>query len=116
MPHTATLKPKEDRRLLRGHRWAYRNEFAALPNAEDGDLVDVLADGGRFLGRGFFQTTGCIASRAYGIAFLMTAVDTPSRLLLPRPLRYGLSKPYGRGVVMNRLQMVPTAVRRKEMP
>jgi len=63
MPHTATLKPKEDRRLLRGHRWAYRNEFAALPNAEDGDLVDVLADGGRFLGRGFFQTTGGIAVR-----------------------------------------------------
>lgn len=71
MPHTATLKPKEDRRLLRGHRWAYRNEFAALPNTEDGDLVDVLADGGRFLGRGFFQTTGGIAVR------LLTLEDKP---------------------------------------
>lgn len=71
MPHTATLKPKEERRLLRGHRWAYRNEFAALPNAEDGALVDVLTDGGRFLGRGFFQAAGGIAVR------LLTLEDKP---------------------------------------
>ncbi|MGI6460051.1 MAG: class I SAM-dependent rRNA methyltransferase [Candidatus Hydrogenedentales bacterium] len=71
MPHTATLKPKEERRLLRGHRWAYRNEFAALPNAEDGALVDVRTDGGRFLGRGFFQAAGGIAVR------LLTLEDKP---------------------------------------
>ncbi len=71
MPHTATLKPKEERRLLRGHRWAYRNEFAALPDAEDGGVVDVLADGGRFVGRGFYQASGGIAVR------ILTLEDKP---------------------------------------
>jgi len=65
------LKPKEERRLLRGHRWAYRNEFASLPDAQDGELVDVLADGGRFVGRGFFQASGGIAVR------ILTLEDKP---------------------------------------
>ncbi|HQE83899.1 MAG TPA: class I SAM-dependent methyltransferase, partial [Candidatus Hydrogenedentes bacterium] len=71
MPHAAILKPKEERRLLRGHRWAYRNEFASLPDAQDGELVDVLADGGRFVGRGFFQASGGIAVR------ILTLEDKP---------------------------------------
>ena len=59
----AILKPREDRRLLRGHLWAYRNEFAQLPDAADGDIVDVVSDAGRFVGRGFFQKEGGIAVR-----------------------------------------------------
>ena len=60
---TATLKPREERRLLRGHLWGYRNEFEQLPPAEDGDLVDVFTAKRRFLGRGFYQATGGIAVR-----------------------------------------------------
>ena len=37
----AQLKAKEERRLLRGHLWAYRNEFAGLPAVEDGEVVVV---------------------------------------------------------------------------
>jgi 23S rRNA (cytosine1962-C5)-methyltransferase len=59
----AKLKPKEERRLLRGHLWAYRNEFAALPDVEDGEIVDVHASNGRFVGRGFYQESGGIAVR-----------------------------------------------------
>ena len=59
----AKLNPKEDRRLLRGHRWAYRNEFAVLPPMPDGALVDVISDRGRFVGRGFYQEEGGIAVR-----------------------------------------------------
>ncbi|MCC6796009.1 MAG: class I SAM-dependent rRNA methyltransferase [Candidatus Hydrogenedentes bacterium] len=59
----AILKSKEDRRLLRGHLWAYRNEFAKLPELEDGDIVDAVSDAGRFVGRGFFQAEGGIAVR-----------------------------------------------------
>ena len=59
----AILKSKEDRRLLRGHLWAYRNEFASLPDVEDGGVIDVVSDAGRFVGRGFFQTEGGIAVR-----------------------------------------------------
>ena len=59
----AILKAKEDRRLLRGHLWAYRNEFAKLPRVDDGAVVDVVSDRGRFVGRGFYQTAGGIAVR-----------------------------------------------------
>ena len=59
----AKLKPKEERRLLRGHRWAFRNEFAALPAMPDGALVDVISDRGRCVGRGFYQEEGGIAVR-----------------------------------------------------
>jgi 23S rRNA (cytosine1962-C5)-methyltransferase len=57
------LKPKEERRLLRGHLWAYRNEFAEPPEAEDGEVADVFSSGNRFIGRGFYQAQGGIAVR-----------------------------------------------------
>ncbi|MCF6285102.1 MAG: class I SAM-dependent rRNA methyltransferase, partial [Candidatus Hydrogenedentes bacterium] len=60
---TATLKPKEERRITRGHAWAYRTEFKKLPELEDGDLVDVYSDQRRFVGRGFYQAQGGIAVR-----------------------------------------------------
>ena len=59
-----TLNPKEDRRLLRGHLWAYRNEFKSIPEGvADGEAVDVFSDGRRFVGRGFYQAQGGIAVR-----------------------------------------------------
>lgn len=57
------LKAKEERRMLRGHLWAYRNEFASLPDTTDGELVDVYSAEGRLVGRGFFQGRGGIAAR-----------------------------------------------------
>jgi 23S rRNA (cytosine1962-C5)-methyltransferase len=61
---TSTLKEKEDRRILRGHPWAYRNEFAQLPvDAPDGAIIDVFAANRRFIGRGFYQAAGGIAVR-----------------------------------------------------
>jgi 23S rRNA (cytosine1962-C5)-methyltransferase len=60
---TAILKDREDRRLLAGHRWAYRNEFAQLPRVEDGTTVDVQSFQGRHVGRGFYQGEGGIAIR-----------------------------------------------------
>lgn len=59
----AILKPREERRLLRGHLWAYRNEFAELPELLDGSIVDVVSDTGRLIGRGFYQSDGGIAVR-----------------------------------------------------
>jgi 23S rRNA (cytosine1962-C5)-methyltransferase len=61
--HQAVLKEKDERRLLRGHLWAYRNEFARLPEVGDGDVVDVVSSVGRFVGRGFYQASGGIAVR-----------------------------------------------------
>lgn len=60
---TATLKPKEERRILRGHLWAYRTEFQELPGASDGAVIDVYSSHRRFVGRGFYQAQGGIAVR-----------------------------------------------------
>jgi len=59
----AVLKPKEERRLLRGYLWGYRNEFERLPEVEDGTIVDAVSALGRFVGRGFFQASGGIGVR-----------------------------------------------------
>ena len=61
--HSATLLPREDRRLLRGHLWVYRNEFKQLPELEDGEMVDVFSAERRLVGRGFYQNRGGIAVR-----------------------------------------------------
>jgi len=37
------LKAREERRLLRGHLWVYRNELAELPGLEDGQIVGRIA-------------------------------------------------------------------------
>lgn len=58
-----SLKPKEERRIIRGHLWVYRNEIASIPALEDGDVVDVFASNRRFIGRGFYQREGGIAVR-----------------------------------------------------
>lgn len=57
------LKPGEERRLLRGHLWVYRNELAEPPSLEDGQVVDVFSGTRRFIGRGFYQAQGGIAVR-----------------------------------------------------
>ncbi len=58
------LNAKEERRIIRGHLWAYRNEFSHIPEGlADGQVVDVLSDAKRFVGRGFFQAEGGIAVR-----------------------------------------------------
>jgi 23S rRNA (cytosine1962-C5)-methyltransferase len=59
----AILKTREERRLLRGHLWAYRNEFNDLPVADEGEVVEVRTAVGRLVGRGFYQAEGGIAVR-----------------------------------------------------
>ncbi len=63
-PQRLVLKPKEERRLLRGHLWAFRNELEPLAEPiADGALVDIVSDRGRFIGRGYYQAEGGIAAR-----------------------------------------------------
>ncbi|MFA7691442.1 MAG: class I SAM-dependent rRNA methyltransferase [Candidatus Hydrogenedentes bacterium] len=59
----ALLKPNEERRLLRGHLWAYRNEFQVLPPCADGAVFDIFSSSKRFVARAFFQQEGGIAGR-----------------------------------------------------
>lgn len=68
------LKPNEERRILRGHLWIYRNEFASLPEVRDGEVFDVFTPARRFVCRAFFQQAGGIAGRV--LSFHQEAVDS----------------------------------------
>ncbi|HSB33606.1 MAG TPA: class I SAM-dependent rRNA methyltransferase [Nitrospirota bacterium] len=58
------LKPKEDRRVLRGHPWVFSNELQQTPEGiVPGDIVDVLDAPGRFIGRGYINPRSLIAVR-----------------------------------------------------
>ena len=58
------LKKKEDRRLRRGHPWAFSNEFESkLSGIEPGELVAVTDHEGRPVGTGYANPHSLIAVR-----------------------------------------------------
>jgi 23S rRNA (cytosine1962-C5)-methyltransferase len=58
------LKPKEDRRILRGHPWVFSNELQQMPEGiAPGDIIDLLDASGRFIGRGYINPHSLIAVR-----------------------------------------------------
>lgn len=59
----ARLLPREERRLVRGHCWAFRNEFAEMPELADGDVVRIMSNTRDHVGVGYFQAEGGIAVR-----------------------------------------------------
>lgn len=63
---TLTLKPREERRLRDGHLWAFRDELVAVPQAEPGELVRLVAHDGSSLGTGFYNPLSKIAVRLLG--------------------------------------------------
>ncbi len=89
---TVHLKPKEDRRILRGHPWIFSNELREVPkDLEPGDIVDVLDASGRFIARGYCNPRSLIAVR------IMTRTQEPidrdflrKRINAGRELRTGL--------------------------
>lgn len=94
----AVLKPGEERRLQRGHLWAYRNEFNDLPDLPDGGVFDVFSSTRRFVCRAFYQAEGGIAGRvlsrhqdAVDAGFLrdrLTRADRLRRRLFPGAVVY----------------------------
>jgi len=66
------LKRGAERRLRAGHPWVYRGEIADLKGKwSAGEAVDVLAAGGQFVGRGFYNPRPTLACR------LLTGEDEP---------------------------------------
>lgn len=58
------LKKKEERRVLRGHPWVFSNELVDVPmDAVPGELVDVVDNAGRFVGRGYLNPHTLISVR-----------------------------------------------------
>ena len=67
-PH-AVITKKGERAALQGHPWVYDAEVTDLfpsPDGkviEDGELIDVLTDKGKFIGTGFYNSHSKIRIR-----------------------------------------------------
>jgi 23S rRNA (cytosine1962-C5)-methyltransferase len=67
------LKPKKEESLLRFHPWVFSGAIQKIEGKpEEGDIVEVYASNGRFLGLGHFQI-GSIAVRI--LSFEQRAID-----------------------------------------
>lgn len=60
---TAYIKQNEEKRILRGHLWIFKNEVLKHESLNDGDIVDIYNSEGRFICRGFYQEDGSIFAR-----------------------------------------------------
>lgn len=62
--HDIRLKPKEQRRLLKGHLWVFSNELQSVPNdIAAGETVRLLTHDNRPLGTGFYNPHSLITFR-----------------------------------------------------
>jgi len=62
--HALYLKPKEHRRLIRGHLWSFSNEFQSLPrDIAAGETVRLYTNDGKFIGTGFYNPHSLISFR-----------------------------------------------------
>ena len=69
-----TVTPKAERSLRAGHPWVYGEEVTAVEGAyQNGDMVDVVSNKGRYLGTGWVITpkSGCGSSAAMPMIPLM---------------------------------------------
>lgn len=64
---TLILRPKEERRIRRGHLWVFSNEVAAPPaGGKPGELVRVLTHTGESLGSALYHPHSLISARLLG--------------------------------------------------
>ncbi len=58
-----TVTKKGSRRLLNGHPWVYSEDLHDCPEPENGSIVDVATEDGRYLGSGLFSKNSKIRVR-----------------------------------------------------
>lgn len=62
--HSLYLKPKEERRLAKGHLWVFNNELQRIPKDIDaGEIVNLFTADHRLMGCGFYNPHSLIAFR-----------------------------------------------------
>ncbi|WP_312634396.1 class I SAM-dependent rRNA methyltransferase [Oscillibacter sp.] len=82
---SATITPKAEAALLRGHPWVYGEEITALRGApENGALVDAVSQKGRYLGTGVYSEQSKIRIRLVS----RNANDVFDRAFWERKLRW----------------------------
>lgn len=91
-----TVTPKAERSLRAGHPWVYGEEVISTQGAyQNGDIVDVLSNKGRFLGSGWVNDHSKIRVRVIS----RNANDTFDEAFFRRRVRYALD--YRRTVMGN---------------
>ncbi|HOV31977.1 MAG TPA: class I SAM-dependent rRNA methyltransferase [Candidatus Hydrogenedens sp.] len=91
--HIVHIQENEERRLLRGHFWIFKDEVLTRDTYEDGDIIDVYDKKGRFICRGFVQSGGSIFARV--LSFHQEKIDKDffvKRLKMALELRQKLFK------------------------
>ena len=59
------LKPGKERAVLNKHPWVFSGAISQMPNAEEGDIVQVTDASGAALGYGFFSGHSTIVCRIF---------------------------------------------------
>lgn len=62
---TIILKPRKEKPVLNHHPWIFSGAISRTENAKDGDTVEVLDAGGRWLARAAYNSRSQIAARAW---------------------------------------------------
>ena len=84
---TATITEKGEKLLRGGHVWVYADEVISLTQTpENGALVDVLSQKGRYLGTGFYNANSKIRIRVVS----KNANDRFDEAFWERKLRWAL--------------------------
>jgi len=60
-----TLKPGKEKPVLNHHPWIFSGAIARVPEATDGDTVDICDSNGKFLARGYYNSRSQIAARIW---------------------------------------------------
>ncbi len=71
---TAYIKENEEKRILRGHLWIFKNELLKHNSNDDGEIIDIFNSKNRFICRGFFQKEGNIFARV--LSFHQEEINT----------------------------------------
>jgi 23S rRNA (cytosine1962-C5)-methyltransferase len=59
----ATLRPRQEKQVLRDYPWIFSNQIASVEGAATGDIVAAFTSDGRPLGQGFYHADSLIAVR-----------------------------------------------------
>ncbi|TCD48423.1 class I SAM-dependent rRNA methyltransferase [Chlorobium sp. N1] len=85
--HLITLKPKEHRRIQKGHLWVFSNELKELPkDIAAGESVRLQTHEGKLIGAGFYNPNSLISFR-----LLTRGEEMPDRKFFERKLSEALA-------------------------
>lgn len=88
MSKGVVLKPGKEKALLKGHPWVFSGAIADLPSIENGEVLSIFSDAGRFLAKGYFHGQNSISGR------ILTFKD--------QPIEEALSQAIDRAVALRR--------------